>query len=138
MASRPQGSLSTFVPEILQTHGAFIHSASGTWVAPIPCAFLQRVGIPDCRSNPVCLRRRVNLSFAAGAFSRPLRDGVRFLGMAPGVETPGYYQNVLRTLRLPEWLGLYVMRVDVCVRRTPDNSPAFQRRVGSGIRTRTP
>ena len=27
-----------------------------------------------------------------------LRDMVGFLGIAPGVETPGYFQNVLRTL----------------------------------------
>src|ERR1022692_1035960 len=48
-----------------------------------------------CMSRGFCTRLR-----SLHTVQPSLRDGVRFLAIVPGVETPGYYQNVLRTLRL--------------------------------------
>jgi hypothetical protein len=95
------------------------------------------------------LKRRAIFRTSSGRwvrFSRALRDMVGFLGIAPGVETPGYYQTSSgRCAPTPPHVTLCrespicdLMRIDVCVRRTPDDSPAFQRRVRSSTRNRIP
>ena len=83
----------------------------------------------------------------------PYRDGVEFLDIASGVETSGYFQTssgrcvwdvpdaaprVVLALRTARVARPATRCVDVRVRRTPDNSPAFQRRVRLPARNRIP